>query len=132
MTQERLEKNICKLANRKQRAIDSYNKEQFKNYLKYIAGTTVKCLILFIAGFIIMFNLWNKMNPTQDYLYFIVLYAMFGSFYNLIVLCVAGEKINKFKKRLGISMKIRIRQIKKYYNYMINEEYETYYYEEEM
>lgn len=127
MTQEKLEKNIIRLENRKQKAINIYNEEQFKKYLKYIAGAVVQCLILLVAGFIIMFTLWNKANPTQDYLYFIVLYSMFGSFYNLAIICATGEKIKKFHKRLALSMKLNIRQIKRYYDYMIKDEYKTFY-----
>ena len=122
--EERLQKEISKLEERKERNIKQYQKTELKKFLCYYLLIAIQSLL--VMGIILasMFCIWNHFNPTQDYLYFIVIYAVFGNFLNFIVVGIAGEKMKKYKARKACEMKLRQRQITNYFDYQIRDEYE--------
>lgn len=123
-SEERLEKEIARIIKRKERNIKNYQKSMFKKFIGYHIVTVVQVILAMVLTLIAMFSLWNHFNPTQDYLYFIVIYAVFGNILNIIYFGIAGERLKRYKTMTRLKMKLRQRQITNYFDYQIRDEYE--------
>ena len=122
--EERLQKNIQKLEERKQNNIKRYQKTELKKYIGWLGIVVAQCLIAMVIILVTIFSVWNHFNPTQDYLYFIVIYTIFGNILNICVFAYAESCIKKHKARKACEMKLRQRQITNYFDYQIRDEYE--------
>lgn len=122
--EERLQKNIQRLEARKQENIKRYQKTEFKKYIAWLVLVGIQCLAVMALILVCIFSIWNNLFPTQDYLYFIVIYALFGNIFNMISISYAGSCIKDHKRRVALRMKIRERQITEYFDYQIRDEYE--------
>lgn len=122
--EERLQKNIRLLEERKQNNIKRYQKTELKKYIGCLAIVVVQCLLAMAIILVVMFSVWNRFNPTQDYLYFVVIYLIFGNILNVCVFAYAENRMMKHKARKACEMKLRKRQIENYFNYQIRDEYE--------
>lgn len=123
-TEERLQKEIVRISQRKERNIKAYQKSMFKKFVGYHIVTVFQVIVAIVLTLIAMFSLWNHFNPTQDYLYFIVIYAVFGNMLNMIYFGIAGEKLKRYKTMTGLKMKLREHQISEYFEYQTRDEYE--------
>ena len=110
-TEERLQKEIVRISKRKERNIKAYQKSMFKKFIGYHIVTVFQVIVAIVLTLIAMFSLWNHFNPTQDYLYFIVIYAVFGNMLNMIYFGIAGERLKRYKNMNVLDMNgIRIGQ----------------------
>lgn len=126
MTKEKFETSLERLEGRRDRDIDRYHKSEMKKVFGFIALEAIICVTAFVVAAIAIFHLWNYFNPTQDYLYFIVLYCMFGSIVNMFILAFAEDRYKKYIERKKRDMKFRERQINRYYDYMRDEQIYNY------
>ena len=123
-TEERLQKEIVRISQRKERNIMAYRKSTLKKFISYHILVVAQVVIAMVITLVAMFSIWNHCNPTQDYLYFIVIYAVFGNMLNMIYFGIAGERLKRYKTMTRLKMKLRERQISEYFEYQTRDEYE--------
>ena len=125
-TKEKFENQINKINNKRDRDIEKYQRSEIKKLIGYLLMVAAISIIGFIVVGIVMFHIWNYFNPTQDYLYFIAIYCIFGSICNMFILAFAEDKFKKHVSRKRKTMRSRERQINRYYNYMKDEVAQSY------
>ena len=117
----RILKNEVRVEKSLERSLEQMKKETVVKIILHYIVSIILALAIMAGAAVAMFNLWNYNNPTQDYLYFIVLYMMFGSFVNVCIFAFFDARMKKIKKRLGMKMRIRERQIARYYRGLLRE-----------
>lgn len=117
----RILKNEARVEKSLERSLEQMKKETVVKIILHYIVSIILALAIMAGAAVAMFNLWNYNNPTQDYLYFIVLYMMFGSFVNVCIFALFDARMKKIKKRLGMKMRIRERQIARYYRGLLRE-----------
>lgn len=122
--EERMQKRISRLEERKEFHLKQYFKTEFKKHILWMILIGIGSIFAMAVILFSMFHIWNYFNPTQDYLYFIVIYAMFGNILNMVVFAYAESCIKKHKLRKISEMKLKQRQITNYFDYQIRDEYE--------
>ena len=117
----RILKNEVRVEKSLERSLEQMKKETVVKIILHYIVSIILALAIMAGAAVAMFNLWNYNNPTQDYLYYIVLYMMFGSFVNVCIFALFDARMKKIKKRLGMKMRIRERQIARYYRGLLRE-----------
>lgn len=107
MTKEKFEASLERLEGRRDRDIDRYQKSEVKKIIGFIAVEAILCVAAFVVAAIAIFHIWNHFNPTQDYLYFIVIYCMFGSIVNMFIIAFAEDRYKKYIERKKRDMRFR-------------------------
>lgn len=117
-TKERIEKNNQRVEDMQNKAINNYQKTCLFKFIGYMLCVALISIIVLIALVIVTFIVWNHFNPTQDYLYFVVIYLIIdGIFFNMIVIAIAGSMIKKHAKKVCFEMKMHERKINRYFHY---------------
>ena len=117
-TKERREENNKRIEARRIEAINEYQRTCLFKFIGYILCVALCSIIVLALLAFLTFQVWNYFNPTQDYLYFIVIYLIIdGLFLSMLVIGIAGEIIKKHVKKMRFEMKMHERKINRYFYY---------------
>lgn len=115
MSKERTNKRINES---KERALNKFYKDELIKFIIFVGFVVICGLAAVVLATYLLFQIWNYFNPTQDYLYFIAIYVIFnGIFTNSVIYAICESIIKKHINRKRLHIKLRSRQIEKYYEY---------------